>query len=267
MKLFFRQYGDGHPLLLLHGLYGSSDNWVTFAKKLSGKCTVYLPDLRNHGQSPHSELCDYNAMSNDIYELAEELKLNKFFIAGHSLGGKVATAFAIRHPQMVSGLAVFDISPFTDGNTKTEIISHHINIFEAINSCNLKKVEKREDADLQLSHLIPSDAERALIMKNLQRLPGNEFRWKMNVASLRKNLVTLMQGVDPGEAAEKEVTGFPVLFLRGDKSEYLLQDDFPAILKIFPAAEFRIIPRAGHWLQVDNPEDLFLEMDEMISSY
>jgi pimeloyl-ACP methyl ester carboxylesterase len=103
MKLFYRKYGNGPALIILHGLFGSSDNWVTIAKKISDKFTVYLPDLRNHGNSPHSDEQDYNLMRDDLHELVTDLNLKKFFLAGHSMGGKVAISFAIRWPEMLSG--------------------------------------------------------------------------------------------------------------------------------------------------------------------
>ena len=118
MKLFYRKYGNGPPLIILHGLYGSSDNWVTIAKSLGDLFTIYLPDQRNHGQSPHDNIHDYDSMRNDLFELAYDLKLNKFFLAGHSMGGKTAIAFALKWPEMINGLLIADISPFTNETTK-----------------------------------------------------------------------------------------------------------------------------------------------------
>src|SRR5674536_156004 len=113
MKLFYRKYGNGPPLIILHGLYGSSDNWITIAKSLSDSFTVYLPDQRNHGRSPHSPIHDYDSMRDDLFELANDLKLKKFFLAGHSMGGKTAISFAIKWPEMLDGLFIADISTFT----------------------------------------------------------------------------------------------------------------------------------------------------------
>ena len=111
MKLFFRKYGNGPPLVILHGLYGSSDNWVTIAKILSDSFTVYLPDQRNHGQSPHSDIHDYDSMRDDLLEFVRDQSINKFFLAGHSMGGKTAIAFALKWPEMLNGLLIADISP------------------------------------------------------------------------------------------------------------------------------------------------------------
>ncbi len=104
-------------MIILHGLYGSSDNWVTIAKELADSFTVYLPDQRNHGQSPHSDIHDYESMSDDLFELVMDLNLGRFFLAGHSMGGKTAYPFALKWPEMLYGLIVADISPFTDEKT------------------------------------------------------------------------------------------------------------------------------------------------------
>ena len=106
MKLFYRKFGEGPPLVILHGLYGSSDNWVSIAKKIGDSFTVYLPDQRNHGQSPHSDTHDYNSMRDDLFEMVSELRIKKFFLAGHSMGGKTAIAFAAKWPEMIYDFAV-----------------------------------------------------------------------------------------------------------------------------------------------------------------
>ena len=111
MKLFYRKYGSGLPLIILHGLYGSSDNWVSIAKSISDRFTVYLPDMRNHGQSPHSPVHNYDSMTEDLFELVNDLKLKKFFLAGHSMGVKTAVDFALPCPEKLYGLLVADMSP------------------------------------------------------------------------------------------------------------------------------------------------------------
>src|SRR5512140_483624 len=125
MKLFYRKYGNGPPLVILHGLYGSSDNWGTVAKKLSDSFTVILPDQRNHGQSPHSTVHDYDSMRDDLYELVKDLKVKKFFLAGHSMGGKTAISFAVRWPELLNGLIIIDVSPFTDEKNQAKVFNHH----------------------------------------------------------------------------------------------------------------------------------------------
>ncbi|MBK9391618.1 MAG: alpha/beta fold hydrolase [Bacteroidetes bacterium] len=256
MKLFCRSQGSGPPLIILHGLYGSSDNWVSIAKKIGDHYTVYLPDLRNHGQSPHSEIMNYEAMSDDLNELANDLGLRSFFLAGHSMGGKAAMAYAIKWPEKLSGLLIADISPFVREYSGNQAYLQHKTILEAMNSLDLTKIHSRADADAALTQKIESENIRGFILKNLQRVEGNNFKWKLNVPSLLKNLDRIMEGIDSSDMHDNQITGFPVIFLKGAESDYLNSSDYPEILKIFPAAEFNEIANAGHWLHADQPDDV-----------
>lgn len=254
MKLFYRKYGNGPPLIILHGLYGSSDNWATIAKELGKTFTVYLPDQRNHGQSPHHETHDYKSMSDDIYELATDLKLKKFFLAGHSMGGKTAITFTIRWPGMINGLLIADISPFTNENFKILSYNEHLSILKAILSIDLTTISSREDAESRLSESIQSDKVRSFILKNLQRTSEKKFSWKLNASSLLNNLNNIIEGIDHLDLLNQYISGFPVIFLKGSESNHLPAEDYSNIRKIFPAAEFIEISKAGHWLHADRPD-------------
>jgi len=254
MKLFCRKYGSGPPLIILHGLYGSSDNWVSVAKSISGSFTVYLPDQRNHGQSPHSPVIDYDSMKEDLFNLAGELKLQKFFLAGHSMGGKTAVNFAMTWPEKLYGLLVADISPFVSENRISTVYAQHQSILNSILSLEISVVRTREEVEMLLSRTVNSDITRGFIMKNLKRESDNSFSWKLNASALLENLDRIMEGIGPGNEDLVELTGFPVYFLKGEYSDYLPESDFPKIRKFFPAADFIIIPHSGHWIHADNPE-------------
>jgi len=254
MKLFCRSLGNGPPLIILHGLYGSSDNWISIAKNISDHFTVYLPDLRNHGQSPHSEIMNYEAMSDDLNELANDLGLKSFFLAGHSMGGKAAMSYAVKWPEKLNGLLIADISPFVRESSGNEAHLQHKTILEAMNSLDLTKLHSRADADDALNQKIESENIRGFILKNLQRGEGNSFKWKLNVPSLLNNLDRIMEGIDSSDMHDNQITGFPVIFLKGAESDYLNSSDYPEILKIFPSAEFSEIANAGHWLHADQPD-------------
>lgn len=256
MKLFYRKYGSGPPLFILHGLFGSSDNWMTIAKKLSDTFTVYLPDQRNHGRSPHSEIHDYESMRDDLRELLTELSIDKLFLAGHSMGGKTAISFALRWPEMLNGLLVADISPFRDGVKDNPEYELHSSILNSIQSLDLSKISSRAEAEEHLTRSGLPVSVRGFILKNLQRIGGNKFEWKINASALLSNLDKIMKGIDRKDAFSQQVTGFPVIFLKGSDSGYLPSEDYNDILKIFPAAEFVIIEKAGHWLHADNPEEV-----------
>ena len=264
MKLFCRKYGNGPPLVILHGLYGSSDNWVTIAKKLGNSFTVYLPDQRNHGQSPHSQIHDYDSMRDDLFELAGDLNLKKFFLAGHSMGGKTAISFALKWPEMLNGLLIADISPFTNETGRQSIYVQHFTILNAILSFDLDKISTRREAGNVLLEKIPSVKVRELILKNLQRTADNNFAWKLNAQSILKNLDKIMEGVERQTDFSQQIIGFPVIFLKGGDSDYLPAVDFRDIRNVFPAAEIIEIPGAGHWIHIDKPDEVVKNLKNLL---
>lgn len=267
MKLFYRKFGEGPPLIILHGLYGSSDNWITIAKKLGDSFTVYLPDQRNHGQSPHSEIHDYDSMRDDLYELVTDLRLRKFFLCGHSMGGKTAMAFAVKWPEMITALVVVDVSPFTNENNSKTDFKRHQSILKTILSIDLPAIRSRGEVGELLIQNISSEKERGLILKNLQRTSGDKFTWKLNAAALFNNLDKIMAGLDLKDAYSQPVTGFPIIFLKGSYSNYLTAPDVPDIRKVFPASEFVVIQGAGHWIQADKPDEVINTFRKLLDEY
>ena len=263
MKLFFRKYGNGPPLIILHGLYGSSDNWASIAKGLSDSFTVYLPDQRNHGQSPHNETHDYDSMRDDLYELVEDLKIKKIFLAGHSMGGKTAISFALKWPEMLNGLLIADISPFKNESSGNEAFSQHYNILNTIISIDLNKISTRKEVEKILISKISSGKIRGLILKNLQRTGESTFSWKLNAASLLKNLDKIMEGIDCKTDYSQQVSGFPVIFLKGGDSDYISNEDFRNIQIVFPSAEIIEIPGAGHWIHADRPDEVIRNLKRL----
>jgi Predicted hydrolases or acyltransferases (alpha/beta hydrolase superfamily) len=253
MKLFYRKYGSGPPLIILHGLFGSSDNWVTIARKISDYCTIYLPDQRNHGNSPHDDRQDYESMSDDLFELATDLGLKKFSLAGHSMGGKTAMLFSSKWPEMLNGMLIADISPFTDEKRKATGRYENLLILKSIIGTDLSKASSRNDVELSLAQNIHSENVRELIMKNLRRESANNFEWKLNAPALLNNLDNIMADVRFPTDEPVKITGFPVIFLKGENSDYIRSGEFSDITGIFPAAELKTIKNAGHWLQADNP--------------
>jgi len=265
MKLFYRKYGAGPPLIILHGLYGSSDNWTTIARKLGELFTVYLPDQRNHGQSPHSAIHNYDSMRDDLYELVLDLKLKKFFLAGHSMGGKTATAFAMKWPEMINGLLVADISPFRNYSENHSAHNQHFTILQAMLSTDMSKISSRREAESVLTEKITSEKIRGFILKNLYRDPDNNFGWRINVISLLDNLGEIMESIKQAELFSQQITGFPVIFLKGSDSDYLNEEDYLNIRKVFPASEFIRIDKAGHWIHSDSPEEVIRAFNKLLS--
>jgi pimeloyl-ACP methyl ester carboxylesterase len=260
MELFFRKTGKGYPIIILHGLYGMSDNWFSIAGLLSAKAEVWLPDLRNHGRSPHSEVHSYKAMSDDMLEFIQSHAIHKPILIGHSMGGKVAMTLAKNHPELISALCVVDIAPKDYAIDHTIDFHSHKHIIDSLCSLNLSNIHSREEADLQLKEKIPSDRLRAFLLKNLQRNQKKTFQWLFNLPVLKKSLSYIAGGFG-NDWDNIVISGFPVLFLKGEKSNYILSEDFPLIEKIFPAAIIETIPNAGHWLHAENPE-LVVELVE-----
>jgi pimeloyl-ACP methyl ester carboxylesterase len=204
-------------------------------------------------------------MRDDLYELVNDLAIKKFFLAGHSMGGKTAISFALKWPEMLNGLLIADISPFTYESNGYSAHSQHITILNAILSSDLKKISSRDEADSLLKKKIPDESIRSLILKNLQRIHGNTFSWKMNAESLLNNLDKIMSGIKRKTDFSQQISGFPVIFLKGGESDYISKEDFRDILKVFPAADIIEVPGAGHWIQVDKPDEVVKNIRSLMS--
>jgi len=254
MRMFYRKYGSGSPLIILHGLFGSSDNWITVARNLAGRFTVYLPDQRNHGQSPHSPAHDYGLMKDDLAWLADELGLERFFLAGHSMGGRTAMKYALNFPERINGLLVADISPFRNKKSYNDDRDKYLEILNFMLNSDISGITSRSAVESLMKSAVSQLKTRDLIMKNLKRMPDNSFSWKLNPQALLDNLERIMDGITDDDHETSAITGFPVFFLRGERSWFIGENDFPGIMRLFPGAEFITIPGAGHWLHYDNPE-------------
>ncbi|NJK87661.1 MAG: alpha/beta fold hydrolase [Bacteroidales bacterium] len=255
MKLFFRETGEGTPLVILHGLYGSSDNWLTFAKSISGFFHVYLVDQRNHGQSPHSDVHTFEAMRDDLLEFMNDQIIEKAIILGHSLGGKTAVKFAAAHPEMVSALIIVDVAPKTydyRSNFTSGSLSHE-DIMKAMAELPLHRFGSREEIDIELGKIIKSQRIRQFLLKNIKRTENVGFEWKINIHALRNNLSNLFFGIDKSEFFSAD---YPVLFVKGALSDYIMESDYPLILDYFPQAEIKTVDGAGHWVHAEKPEEL-----------
>jgi len=254
MRLFFRKYGSGTPLIILHGLFGSSDNWISVARSLAESFTVYLPDQRNHGQSPHSPVHDYGSMKDDLGQLADDLDLEKFFLAGHSMGGRAAMLYALEFPERLNGLLVADISPFRNKKNYNDDREKYLGILNFMLNADLSVMTSRSAVESLMKSAVNQQKTRDLIMKNLKRRHDNSFSWKLNPQALLDNLERIMDGIIDDDTEAPSITGFPVFFLRGGLSSFIGESDFPGIMRLFPGAELITVAGAGHWLHSDNPE-------------
>jgi esterase len=252
MQLHFKQYGQGEPLVILHGLFGSLDNWHTIATRLAEHFHVIIPDLRNHGQSPHSDEMNYPVMAADVAELVGSLGLSSAIILGHSMGGKVAMQLAVTQPELVKKLIVADMSP--RGYTPL-----HNEIIAALAELDLGAFASRTAIEEALAGPIPSLNLRRFLLKNLRRADDGSFAWKINLKAIAENYPSLRAPVSGSSSF-----GGPVLFIRGAKSEYIRGAGEPSIPELFPQAELRTIEGAGHWLHADAPEEFIRLVREFL---
>jgi esterase len=244
MQLHFKQLGQGEPLVLLHGLFGSADNWFGVAPKLAEKFNLLIPDLRNHGHSPHHPEMDYPLMAADVDRFLAAQKIESASVVGHSMGGKVAMQLALDFPARVKKLVVVDIAPRAYQRM-------HDHIFEALLALDLQQFRMRQEIEDVLEPEIPSLGLRRFLLKNLGRDNHGNFIWKMNLRGVAENYLHLGKLLAAGD---KSFAG-PTLFIRGGKADYLTAADEPDIRRLFTAAEIQTIPEAGHWIHADAPEE------------
>jgi pimeloyl-ACP methyl ester carboxylesterase len=252
MKLNFKKIGDGKPLLILHGLFGSSDNWGSLGKKFAENNTVYLIDLRNHGRSPHSKEMSYELMAEDLLELIEDENINSPIILGHSMGGKVSLLFAEKYSKYLNKLIVADIG-------LKAYPMHHDEILKALNSVNLQKISSRNQAQESIQVHIENLGIQQFLLKNLYWIEKGKLAWRMNLKEIEKNIGEILVKIN----VHKNLTD--TLFIRGEMSNYILEKDFQNILESFPKGEIKTIPKVGHWLHAENPTEFYKIVREFIN--
>ncbi len=241
MKLFYRKSGQGNPLIILHGLFGSSDNWFSLAKVFAEHFTVYLVDQRNHGQSPHTDDFNYKLLTEDLAAFIQEHNIVKPHIIGHSMGGKTAMNFAVKYPGKLDKLIIVDIAP-------KQYPVHHDHILDGLHDINLNTLTSRTEADQLLSRQVPEPDVRQFLLKNLARGSESKFEWRVNIHAIDEHI----EEIGAGMQYEGQFTG-PTLFIKGVRSDYYASGDEESILKIFPSAQF-VTLNTGHWVQAEDPK-------------
>jgi esterase len=237
MKLNYRQYSTaGHPLLILHGLFGSLGNWNWHSNKLSEQYAVYALDLRNHGGSPHAEAMDYPVMASDVIEFMDEHNIDAAHLLGHSMGGKVAMQLALEHPQRVDKLIVADIAP-------VKYAGEHDQIFD------LQQIKSRVQADKVLAQYVEDEVVCQFLLTNLVRAEHGGFHWRINLPVLAKSYLQLRAA-----PASDGIFDKPVLFIKGALSTYITEDHQQEISRKFPQAGLKKIMHTGHWLHAEKPQ-------------
>ncbi len=256
LELHARTYGDATrpSIVLLHGLFGSSQNWGSVARQLATRYFIVVPDLRNHGQSPQHPDSGYAAMVDDLLGLFDQHGLANATLVGHSMGGKVAMHLALTHPQRVAGLAVVDMAPVRYTHSFAGVLA-------GFNAIDLTAIRSRADADAQMAEHVVGRPVRAFLLQNLIKRPAG-WEWRANLDALA--------------AAQREITGFPAQpagaqfagptsFIFGDQSDYVTPDYLPQIQRYFPDAVQCPVAQAGHWVYADRPEGFMACLTEFLA--
>lgn len=246
MQLNYKSFGSGPALIILHGLFGSLDNWQTLAKQYAAHFSVFIVDQRNHGKSPRDDgPFTYKALAEDLREFMEQQGMYAAHLIGHSMGGKVVMQFAAEHEGMVERMVVADMGI-------RAYPPHHEDVLPALRDFPFGEITRRQDADEWLAQRITDYGTRQFILKNLDRDAAGGFEWKFNFPVLDRDYARILEGVDASFPVHT-----PTLFLRGEKSNYVRDTDFDAIRAVFPSAEFGTVAEAGHWLHADKPADFY----------
>jgi pimeloyl-ACP methyl ester carboxylesterase len=245
LQLFYKEYGEGKPVVILHGLFGFSDNWKSQAKVLANYFRVIVVDLRNHGRSEWANLHSYEAMANDVIETMDVLNLSQFNVIGHSMGGKVAMHLAQAYPDRLLKTIVVDMGV-------KSYPMHHQDLIEAIKSVPIETITARSQVNTFLTNKIPEEGVRQFLLKNLYWIERGKLAWRMNIDVLEANMHLILDALP-----EIEVL-CPTLFIKGAESSYILEADYEAIESIFLDSEIHTINEAGHWVHADSFEE-FLE--------
>ena len=244
VDLFFRREGAGTPVVILHGLFGSSDNFGSIGRTLSSEFDMVLVDERDHGRSPHTEHITYPLMAEDVHALVTKLGLKDIVLVGHSMGGKTAMTFAQRWPELLKHLVVIDIGP------REYSIGDHGAIIEALRTSDPAGKSSRKEMEAHLSQYIPEPGVVQFLMKSLYWEKPERLAWRFNVPLLYREMNNILAAMGP------EIVRVPTLFIRGGKSGYITREDLPQLKEQFPKSRVETIPFAGHWVHAQAPDEV-----------
>ena len=244
MNLNYKSIGSGFPVIILHGLLGSLDNWQGIAKQLGEHFQVFIIDQRNHGRSPHSDEFSYQILVDDVLEFMKQQGVEQAHFIGHSMGGKAAMHLALEHQDKVAKLIVVDVAP-------VEYEDRHSTVFKALFAVDLKTIESRQQAEAILKTYLGQDESTIqFLMKGLYRDDDNKFQWRFNMQALYDAYNEISSGITADKPFEGET-----LFIKGEKSDYINASNFSEIIDLFPHNQLVEIAGAGHWVHADNPAE------------
>ena len=254
--LHYLDQGQGRPLVILHGLFGTLDNWQSLARRWATEAglRVISVDLRNHGRSFHSAEHTYALMAQDVLALFDHLQLGPdTTLMGHSMGGKVAMRLALDHPERLARLIIVDIAP------RFSNMEHQDDIVAGLQAVDFTTCANRQEADAALAKYVPNVGTRQFLLKNLYRKEDNTFAWRINLEVLAAQLAAIGEETSSTKPFLK-----PTLFIRGGKSDYITAEDkLHGIPALFPNSQVATVVDAGHWVHAEKPEEIF----EMVKTF
>ena len=246
-----KRFGAGQPLVILHGLFGMLDNWQGLAKEFGQFFETHILDQRNHGKSFHSKEHSYELMCEDLLLYLDKNMIDKIYLLGHSMGGKTAMLFACKYPSRVEKLIVVDIGP-------KYYPPHHQEIIAGLNAVDSANVKSRKQADELLSEHFTQVGVRQFLLKNLYWKTSNDLAFRFNLSVLAGEISNVGESLN-------ETYNFtrPTLFISGENSNYIVQDDSVLIESHFSDFEIIEIENSGHWVHAEKPKEFF----EVVSRY
>lgn len=247
MELAYREFGAGQPLIILHGLFGQSDNWNTLSKGFAEKgFRVFTIDQRNHGLSPHSTTWNYDAMADDLKEFIDRHQLKDPILLGHSMGGKTVMFFQLKHPGIAAKLIIVDMAP-------AAAQPHHDDVLKALNAVDFSAITTRKEAEAILSDYIGDFGTKQFLLKNIywKDNSNNEMAWRFDLETITKNYNEVLAAV-PNGASEVDT-----LVIRGERSDYITDTDLEDFRKLFPNFKLETVAGSGHWVHAEKPKEFF----------
>lgn len=245
--LHYKTYGEkSNPsLCIIHGLFGSLDNWMTLSKMWSVSHYVIALDVRNHGRSFHSDSMRFEDLCRDILNVLDNESIEKTILLGHSMGGKIAMEFAAIYPERLEKLAILDVAPYV-------YPPHHSEVFHMLDHIALEEFDSRQAIEVAMSKYLKSISTIQFMAKNIRRNESTmRFEWKFNYPVLERDYIYLIQWM-PSRGYDGQT-----IFIGGERSDYITKETGIYIFDLYPNAELEYIPNAGHWIHADNPSALF----------
>ncbi len=244
LSLSFNEIGDGAPVIILHGLFGRRRNWQALQKRLADSARIVTADMRNHGDSPWDDSMAYTDMADDIAALIDNLGQGPAVVIGHSMGGKAAMTLALRDPDLVRSLMVIDIAPVVYDHEYQPYI-------DAMRHVPVAELGRRSEAESYMESLIPDPSIRSFLLQNLGQ-DERGLNWQVNLDAIENGISEILGFPD----ANGDPYEGPTKFLRGGKSDFVLDQHLPRIESLFPMATLDTVSGAGHWVHAEKPEDV-----------